>query len=548
MKAMNARIVISCLALAAMLIMAAPAANAQGVAFQASSLPLQARGEGLTETIGAVVLQATATGTVPAGSSITIVYSGTIANASSFTGTAGLSCSIAPQGSITALVPCGAGVFTTSATGSQLTVQFNSAVTFTAGNYIEVSQVRMNVNALGSGATTVTATLSGTSSLPASNPITFTQSTVGVSSIVNPSVKGSIPTGGAATAIQTCSVLAQGAAGTTFTVKVAENYPAALTSTADEASFSSLGTIANGSLINVAVSNVPSGLAVSALTYVATQGSTTGASVAFGTASTGTVTLSQTGTNFQVSSGSTTNYTFAVTGDSTSAIETYTITFGIGLPKSSNTAFATSAGTLTPIGTVVSATATVSLAPSNGVVSFATNNEGGGTIAQIGDCVTNLLFPFTTNQVGFDSNIQISNTSADKLAFPSGGASAQAGTCTLTYYPTDLTTQTSSAAGTAGTPSQFTTPSIPAGGAFSFAQSTSTFKNQSGYLFAVCRFLDAHGFSFVVNGTPTTGTISQGLLALVIPNTSIATGRLANYSGATGGNPTSPGSYEALSH
>ena len=186
MKAMNARIVISCLALAAMLIMAAPAANAQGVAFQASSLPLQARGEGLTETIGAVVLQATATGTVPAGSSITIVYSGTIANASSFTGTAGLSCSIAPQGSITALVPCGAGVFTTSATGSQLTVQFNSAVTFTAGNYIEVSQVRMNVNALGSGATTVTATLSGTSSLPASNPITFTQSTVGVSSIVNP--------------------------------------------------------------------------------------------------------------------------------------------------------------------------------------------------------------------------------------------------------------------------------------------------------------------------------------------------------------------------
>jgi hypothetical protein len=142
--------------------------------------------------------------------------------------------------------------------------------------------------------------------------------------------------------------------------------------------------------------------------------------------------------------------------------------------------------------------------------------------------VTNLLFPFTTNQVGFDTNVQISNTSADKLAFPSGGATAQAGTCTLTYYPTDLTTQTASVSGNAGTPSQFTTPSIPAGGAYAFAQSTSTFKNQSGYMFAVCRFLDAHGFSFVVNGTPTTGTISQGLLALVIPNGSISTGRLAN--------------------
>src|ERR1035438_9735855 len=121
MKAMNARIVISCLALAAMLIMAAPAANAQGVAFQASSLPLQARGEGLTETIGAVVLQATAAGTVPAGSSITIVYSGTIANASSFTGQAGLSCSL---GGTT----CAAAGLSTAASGSQLTVQFSLAV------------------------------------------------------------------------------------------------------------------------------------------------------------------------------------------------------------------------------------------------------------------------------------------------------------------------------------------------------------------------------------------------------------------------------------
>ena len=556
MKAMNARMLISCLALAAMFIMAAPAANAQGVAFQASSLPLQARGEGLTETIGAVVLQATAAGTVPAGSSITIVYSGTIANASSFTGQAGLSCSL---GGTT----CAAAGLSTAASGSQLTVQFSLAVAFAAGQYIEISQVRMNVNSLGSAATTVTATLSGTSSLPASNPITFTQSTVGVSSIVNPSVKGSIPSTGVSGAVQTCSVPVggtgiTGSGGNTFSVKVAELYPAALTSTADETSFSALGTIANGSLVNVAITNVPSGLAISALSYTATQGATVGVAAAFGAPSVNayTVSIGASTNAFQVSSGSTLNYQFAVTGDSTSAVESFTILFGIGLPKSSNTAFATSAGSLTPIGTVVSATATVSLAPGSGIVSFATNNEGGGTIASIGDCVTNLLFPFTTNQVGFDTNVQISNTSADKLAFPTGGASAQAGTCTMTYYPTDLTTQTSSAAGTAGTPSQFTTPSIPAGGAYSFAQSTSTFKNQSGYMFAVCRFLDAHGFSFVVNGTPTTGTISQGLLALVVPNSSIGAcpgagaqcGRLANYSGSTGGNSAAAGSYEALSH
>src|ERR1035438_4471874 len=140
--------VTSFLVVCAMAIAAMPA-FAQGVAFQASSLPLQARGEGLTETIGAVVLQATATGTVPSGSSITIVYSGAITNASGITGTAGLSCSI------TTVMGCGSGttVFATSASGSQLTVQFNSTVAFAPGNYIEISQVRMNVNTRGSAAT-----------------------------------------------------------------------------------------------------------------------------------------------------------------------------------------------------------------------------------------------------------------------------------------------------------------------------------------------------------------------------------------------------------
>jgi hypothetical protein len=531
MKAMNARILISCLALAAMFIMAAPA-NAQGVAFQASSLPLQARGEGLTETIGAVVLQATGPGTVPAGSSITLVYSGSIANTAAFTagGTAGLSCSI------NGVTTC-AG-FTTSATGSQLTVQITGTTVFKTGDYIEISQVRMNVNGLGSGTTTVTATLSGTSSAPTTNPITFTQSQVGVSSIVNPSIKASIAT--TAVPIQTCAV----AAGT-FSITVKENYPAAFTSLADENSFSPLGTISNGSWISVAVANVPTGFGVSWTSWTAAGTSPAvvlspaGSSPAAGVA--------------QISTGGTLTFTFLVTGDSTSLIDSGTLLFAIGYTNGKSTPALT--GTVAPpLGTVVTATATVSLAPSSGTVSFATNNEGGGTIATLGDCVTNLLFPFSTNQVGFDTNIQISNTSADALAFPTkGSASPQAGTCTMTYYPTDLTTQTGTAAGTAGTPTQFTTPSIPAGGAYSFAQSTSTFKGQSGYMFAVCRFLDAHGFSFVVNGTPTTGTISQGLLALVIPNSSIAAcpgagaqcGRLANW---FVGNSFFAGSYEALSH
>ena len=537
---------------------AATPAIAQGVAFQASSLPLQARGEGLTETIGAVVLQATATGTVPAGSSITIVYSGTIANASSFTGTAGLSCSIAPQGSITALVPCGAGVFTTSATGSQLTVQFNSAVTFTAGNYIEVSQVRMNVNGLGSGTTTVTATLSGTSSLPASNPITFTQSTVGVSSIVNPSVKGSVASSGVAAAVQTCAVpvgqALVGTGGNAFVVTVGENYPAAITSTADETAFSALGTIANGSLINIVLSNVPSGLAVQANGYsvagiVTASGGSTAALEVFGTpigttpavntagppatapfqgavalvpgAGPGayTVNLLAATPAYQASTGSTMTWTFSVVGDSTSALETFSVYFGIGLPNSKNTGVSGSIAALPSIGTIVTATAAVSLAPSSGIVSFATNNEGGGTIATISDCVTNMMFPYVTNQAGYDTSFSIANTTSDDLAFGAGqGATAQSGSCTMSLWPTADTTLASSSP--LGTASQYTTPTIPSGTLYAFSQSGTSFSGQTGYVIAVCRFLNAHGFAFLTNGFAQSAgpQLSHGYLGLVLPN------------------------------
>lgn len=50
-----------------------------------------------------------------------------------------------------------------------------------------------------------------------------------------------------------------------------------------------------------------------------------------------------------------------------------------------------------------------------------------------GDCpaasTTNLLFPFVTNQAGFDSGVAISNTSADPF-----GTAGSSGTCRLHYY------------------------------------------------------------------------------------------------------------------
>src|SRR5882762_10141814 len=83
MQYKKAKILMSTFAVIAALAVFAAPAFAQGVAFQASSLPQQARVEGLTETMGAVVIQATGNGTVKSGSSITVVYSGAITNLAS---------------------------------------------------------------------------------------------------------------------------------------------------------------------------------------------------------------------------------------------------------------------------------------------------------------------------------------------------------------------------------------------------------------------------------------------------------------------------------
>jgi len=514
----------SCLALVASLAFMAAPAFAQGVAFQSSSLPQQVRFEGVTETVGAVVLQATGTGTIPINSSITIVYSGTITNSLDAHAVSG-----AFKGT-----PCGAGacasdngtaVFGVSPSGNQLTISVSNTgtnATFIGGDYIVISQVRINVNALGSGTSTVTATLSGTSATPTTNPITFTNSSVPVASVVNPSIN--VTTTASTSAIQTCSVSVA-----SFSVTVAERYPAAFTSFTDESNFTPSYTPSNGTSLAFTVTGVPNGFAVS---Y-------TGPTNASGTAATyGAASSAAT----QLSSGSPLTFTIPILTDNTSAVESTSFGFSVGVNTGTSSSPAVGSGSITPIGTTVTVTANAGLAGVSGkTVNFAANSYGGGNVLTIGDCVTNLLFPFISNQVGFDTSIQIANTTANALAFGTGnGASAQNGTCQLTFYPTDLTTQTATSAGNNGTVVQATTPIINSGGVYSFLQSTSTFANQSGYMYAVCRFLDAHGFSFVINGNTTTATISQGLLALVIQNenTRLPAGP---YSGPAG-------NYEALGH
>lgn len=141
----------------------------------------------------------------------------------------------------------------------------------------------------------------------------------------------------------------------------------------------------------------------------------------------------------------------------------------------------------------------------------------------IAACITNLLFPFVTNQAGFDTGIAIAATSSDPF-----GTGLQSGTCTLNFYG-------------AGAPAAYTSPTVT-GGTVWATLASSVAAGFQGYMIAQCKFQFAHGFAFITDGFGGPGRgLSEGYLPLVIPDTSLAT---------RGANPqtTTSGSGEVLSN
>ncbi len=127
-------------------------------------------------------------------------------------------------------------------------------------------------------------------------------------------------------------------------------------------------------------------------------------------------------------------------------------------------------------------------------------------------CATNLLFPYVTNQGGFDTGLVISNTSSDPF-----GTSGQAGTCTLNYY--------GSTTGGGAAPAAVTTQSVAAGGQLVWTLSSggnlgaTATPGFQGYVIAQCQFRFGHGFGFVSDVGAR--NVAMGYLALVMdPGTS----------------------------
>jgi hypothetical protein len=136
-------------------------------------------------------------------------------------------------------------------------------------------------------------------------------------------------------------------------------------------------------------------------------------------------------------------------------------------------------------------------------------------------CQTTLLFPFVTNQSGFETGIAIANAGLDNLGVAGKSvATGQAGACTINFYgstgaeggtqPTQPTT--------ANFPSATNKPTTTIAPGTTHADTLTDVAGGpfQGYAIAVCPFLYARGFAFIEFGLATSNGVVEGYLADVI--------------------------------
>lgn len=194
----------------------------------------------------------------------------------------------------------------------------------------------------------------------------------------------------------------------------------------------------------------------------------------------------------------------------------YTPNTSIGVPGTTENAPASISGGFAPL-------STVNYATTDDPIPRFLDQPASATVFNIVRCVTNLLFPFVSNQAGFDTGLAIMNTSLDNSTGSSGtpanqpfNTSTQRGACTLYYF---------GAMGNGGSlpapqatpvvePGQMVTALISLGGVSGATTSAETFQ---GYIIAKCEFQYAHGYAYLTDrNVPSTG--SSSYLALILPD------------------------------
>lgn len=147
-------------------------------------------------------------------------------------------------------------------------------------------------------------------------------------------------------------------------------------------------------------------------------------------------------------------------------------------------------------------------------------------VFNITTCSCNLLFPFVTNQAGYDTGMAIANTSQDPF-----GTSTQSGTVTLNYY--------GATTGGGAAPAAQTSQSVTAGTELAFTLSgggnlgITAAAGFQGYIIAQAKFQYCHGFAFITDGIGTPNAIAEGYLAIQL-DTPFALGTIGATPGRTG--------------
>jgi len=126
----------------------------------------------------------------------------------------------------------------------------------------------------------------------------------------------------------------------------------------------------------------------------------------------------------------------------------------------------------------------------------------------IDKCSCNILFPFVTNQQGFDTGVAIANTTVDPF-----GTTPQAGLVTLNYY-----------SGGTPPPAQTTTSTVPGGQELLFTLSgggnfgIAAVPGFQGYIIATAQFQYCHAFAYISaqGALPTAPGASEGYLGIVL--------------------------------
>jgi hypothetical protein len=139
------------------------------------------------------------------------------------------------------------------------------------------------------------------------------------------------------------------------------------------------------------------------------------------------------------------------------------------------------------------------------------NTPFSGTFFTINKCRTIILYPYITNQGGFDTGLTVANTSQD----PVYATGEQHGKCVFNFYGGTTAAPNTNPAPYDTSVEALYVNGIPGGQVWANTLSTIS-PNFQGYAFAVCDFQFAHGFAFISDLGAR--NLAMGYLALIIPD------------------------------